>query len=53
MAKPHRIIWGAWVKWQVLDYIGVKKSKRFKHLIITDESSLQYWEKIYRIKQQL
>jgi hypothetical protein len=52
MVKPHRLLWGAWVKWQVLDYLGMKRTKRLKHLIVTDETSLQYWENIYRIKQQ-
>lgn len=52
MVKPHRLLWGAWVKWHVLSYLGMKRTKRLKHLLVTDDNSLQYWVNIYRIKQQ-
>lgn len=48
MLNPFHIVYGAWVKWHVLKYIGVKKSKRFRHLVITDIVSLRYWERMYR-----
>jgi len=52
MTKPTVLLRGAWVKWHVLDYLGMRWTKRFRHLIVTDETSLQYWEKLYSIKRQ-
>ena len=48
MLNPFRMLYGSWVKWQVLKYLGVKRRRRFRHLVITDAVSLRYWEKMYR-----
>lgn len=52
MLKPIIYVRGAWVKWHVLAYLGMQKRKRWRHLAVTDEVALGYWENLYRIKRR-
>ena len=52
MTKPAVYLRGAWVKWHVLAYLGVRKRKRLRHLAVTDEAALEYWENLYRLNSR-
>jgi hypothetical protein len=52
MSRASIVIRGAWVKWHALDYLGVKKRKRLKHLVVTDEYALVYWEQLYKLSRR-
>ena len=52
MIKPTIYLRGAWVKWHVLGYLGVRKRKRLRHLAVTDEAALEYWVNLYRLNHR-
>ncbi len=52
MNKLFILLRGAWVKWHVLAYLGMQKRKRLRHLAVTDEVALRYWENLYRLKRR-
>jgi len=52
MTRFSILVRDAWVKWHALGYLGVKKRKRLRHLAVTDEYALVYWEKLYKISRR-